>query len=119
MAFALAFRPSKKSGQLRNCRNDPKPAKPRLSYNRVSDPPNFTECAPLKKLKVSLSTKLFCVSVRGITLPMATEPRIPKLGSSLFRFISLSNTPTSDHLKGASALHFVICANKTDSGFVQ
>ena len=31
---------------------------------------------------------------------MLTEPRIFRLGSSLFSFISLSATPTSDHLNG-------------------
>ena len=55
------------------------------------------------KLTASLKTKLFWVMVRGNPEAMLTEPRISRLGSSLFLLISPSATPTSDHLNGVLA----------------
>ena len=78
-----ALRPSRKSGQLRNRRNDPRPTRLTLSCNLVRDPPNRTVWAPRTKLRPSLKTKLFCVIVRGNPEAILTEPRIFKLGSSL------------------------------------
>ena len=59
--LSFAPSPSKKSGQLRNCTDEPIPTISKYSFSRAISPPNFIACAPLTRLNVSLREKVFCV----------------------------------------------------------